>query len=224
MTSKGLAILGISVGEAPGAALLVDGRIVAAAQERPGGFPVAAVRQCLHQAGINAVDLDFIALDTVPRTAFNAALQASASRGFRMYLNTLQLWMTSGLHLRRHVIAALGGRYRGPIAYIDRREALAAAADYQCAGDAAAALLLWHKVLGYPPLRIGVNSADGHNLQPTRASDYFHDSFRGGSPGTWARLLVMCANGIARLRGLTRPTAERRAAGEEIPDEIYTLW
>ena len=213
MTSKGLAILGISVGETPGAALLVGGRIVAAAQERPGSFPVAAVRQCLHQAGINAVDLDFIALDTVPRAAFNTALKASASRGVRMYLQTLRSWMTSGLHLRRHVIAALGGRYRGPIAFIDRREALAAAADYQCSSDAAAALLLWHGVLGYPPLRIGAR----------RASDYFNDSF-GASPSAAARILASCANGFARLRGLTSATAQRRGAGDEIPDEIYTLW
>ena len=223
MTSKGLAILGISVGEAPGAALLVGGRIVAAAQERPGGFPAAAVRRCMHQAGISPVELDFVALDTVPRAAFNDALMESRSLGFRRYLDTLWRWMTSGLHLRRQVIAGLGGRYRGPIAFIDRREAHAAAADYQCAVDAGAALLLWHRVLAYPPLRIGVNSSDANSLQPRRASEYFNDSFR-GSPSAAARILATCANGIARLRRLTRATAERRATGEEIPDEIYTLW
>src|SRR5688572_4097056 len=132
MTSKGLAILGISVGEAPGAALLVGGRIVAAAQQRPGGFPVAAVRQCMHQAGISPVELDFVALDTVPRAAFNDALMEGRSLGFRTYLDTLWRGMTSSLHLRRQVIAGVGGRYRGPIAFIDRREAQAAAADYQC--------------------------------------------------------------------------------------------
>ena len=150
MTSKGLAILGISLGEGPGAALLVDGSVVAAAQQEAGGFPLAAVGYCMRHAGIGLVDLDFVALDTVPRAAFNSALMASRTLGFRTYLETLQPWITSGLAVRRRVLAALGGGYRGPIAFIDRRQALAAAADHQSTVAAGAALVVWHQVLAYP--------------------------------------------------------------------------
>lgn len=153
MTSKGLAVLGVSVGDRPGAALLLGGRLVAASdEEQAAGFPVAAVRHCLQQAGIGPAELDFVALDTAPRAAFHAALIASRAGGFAAYLEALQPWMASGLHLRRQVVAALGGGYRGPIALIDRTEALAAASSYRSAADEAAARVIWHGVLAYPRL------------------------------------------------------------------------
>ncbi len=62
-------ILGIQEAHDASAALMIDGRIVAAAQEErftglkgDYGFPRQAVRACLEQAGIGAADIDHIAL------------------------------------------------------------------------------------------------------------------------------------------------------------------
>lgn len=265
MTSEGVAILGIAVSAPRGAALLIGGRVVAAVQEAdPSRFPLAAVRQCLQRSGTRPADLDFVALDTMPRAAFHRALIASRNAGFRRYRQQLQRWLDFDLHARRYVIAALGGRYRGPIAFVDSRIAANAAVEFHCASDEAAARVLWHRVLGHPgttapiedppqvqrtvhstpddepgipapvrwltaaaltvayPLMLWRGTPSATN-QSHRAGDYFVDAFGVTSPAPAARFLVACGNGAARLRGLTRASG-RRAAGSEIPDEIYTLW
>ena len=68
------AILGISAFyHDSAAALIVDGRIVAAAQEErftrkkhDPGFPLHAAQYCLQQAGLTAADLDYIAFYEKP--------------------------------------------------------------------------------------------------------------------------------------------------------------
>ncbi len=82
-------ILGINDGHGAGAALLVDGKLVAAVSEdRPtrqttrSGFPFLSIQQCLAIGGITAKDVDHFALSTlalppkyfkVPRETFSIA-------------------------------------------------------------------------------------------------------------------------------------------------------
>ena len=87
------AILGISAFyHDSAAALVVDGRIVAAAQEerfypdqaRP-GLPGQAVAYCLREAGLTAGELDYVAFYDKPLTKFERLLEtylAYAPAGF----------------------------------------------------------------------------------------------------------------------------------------------
>lgn len=149
MTSKGLAVIGIAV-DASEAAVLVAGRVVAAAREDradgepPAAPPIAAVRHCLRQAGIAPTDLDWIALDTNPRAAFLDLLADRRLRGFGRYLDALRPWMMRRLHLRREV-AAVFGRVAGAVAFIPRAEALAASAFFQSSFDEAAIVTVHEK-------------------------------------------------------------------------------
>ena len=101
------------------AALLVDGRVVAAAQEerfsrRKGDarFPEAAVRFCLEHAGARLADLDLVAFYDKPFLKFERLLEtylAFAPRGFASFRLALPLWLREKLFqkslLRRHLAA-----------------------------------------------------------------------------------------------------------------------
>ena len=77
------AILGISAFyHDSAAALVVDGRIVAAAQEErftrkkhDPDFPANAVDYCLREAGITAADLDYVGFYDKPLTKFERLLE-----------------------------------------------------------------------------------------------------------------------------------------------------
>ena len=81
------------------AALIVDGRIVAAAQEErftrkkhDSGFPVNAIRFCLEFAGMRPADLDQVAFYDKPFLKFERLLEtylAFAPRGFTSFRQAL---------------------------------------------------------------------------------------------------------------------------------------
>ncbi len=90
-------ILGISAYYHDSAAALVeDGRLVAAAQEErftrkkhDSGFPSKAVDYCLREAGITGKDLDLVGFYEKPLLKFERLLEtyvASAPRGLKSYL------------------------------------------------------------------------------------------------------------------------------------------
>src|SRR6516164_7967558 len=106
------AILGISAFyHDSAAALVVDGDIVAAAQEErfsrkkhDRGFPAQAVDYCLKEAGLQAEDLSYIAFYDTPLTKFDRLLEnylAFAPKGFRSFRLAMPLWLKDKLHLRR---------------------------------------------------------------------------------------------------------------------------
>src|SRR6266536_3435624 len=106
------AILGISAFyHDSAAALLIDGRIVAAAQEErftrrkhDAGFPGHAVRYCLDQAGVRAEDLTYVAFYEKPLVKFERLLEtylAFAPQGFPSFLKAMPLWLREKLHLQR---------------------------------------------------------------------------------------------------------------------------
>ena len=90
------AILGISAFyHDSAAALVLDGQIVAAAQEErftrikhDPAFPAGAIEFCLRQAGLSPDDLDYVAFYDKPLTKFERLLEtylAYAPAGFRSF-------------------------------------------------------------------------------------------------------------------------------------------
>ena len=81
------AILGLSAFyHDSAAALVVDGRIVAAAQEErftrkkhDPGFPSRAIAYCLEEAGLTSEDLDFVAFYDKPLSKFDRLIETYLS-------------------------------------------------------------------------------------------------------------------------------------------------
>jgi carbamoyltransferase len=98
------AILGVSAYyHDSAAALVVDGKIVAAAQEErfsrkkhDEGFPAQAVAFCLERGGLEPRQLDYVAFYDKPLLKFDRLLEtylAYAPRGFRSFREALPVWI-----------------------------------------------------------------------------------------------------------------------------------
>src|SRR5512140_953292 len=118
------AILGISAFYHDYAAtLVVDGKIVAAAQEerftrRKGdaGFPVNAVRYCLEEAGLTPSQLDYVGFYEKPFRKFERLIEtylAYAPQGLVSFLRAMPIWLKQKLHHPREIDRGLGGGYAG---------------------------------------------------------------------------------------------------------------
>src|SRR6187401_1324638 len=89
------------------AALVVDGKVVAAAQEErftrrkhDPGFPAHAVRYCLEAAGIKADELDHVVFYEKPFLKFERLLEtylAFAPRGFQSFRMAMPVWLKEKL-------------------------------------------------------------------------------------------------------------------------------
>ena len=101
-------ILGISAYYHDAAAcLVVDGEIIAAAQEErftrkkhDAAFPVQAIEYCLNAGGIVAADLDHVVFYDKPFLKFERLLEtylAFAPRGFKSFLTSLPVWLKDKL-------------------------------------------------------------------------------------------------------------------------------
>src|SRR6188474_1802474 len=106
------AILGISAFyHDSAAALVVDGNIIAAAQEErftrkkhDAGFPKNAVAYCLQEAGLTPDQLDFIAFYDKPMLKFERLLEtylAFAPSGIRSFVMATPVWLREKLMMRR---------------------------------------------------------------------------------------------------------------------------
>ncbi|SNR85885.1 carbamoyltransferase [Humidesulfovibrio mexicanus] len=106
------AILGISAYYHDSAAvLLVDGRIVAAAQEErftrkkhDPAFPHNAAKYCLAEGGVGIADLEAVAFYDKPYLKFERLLEtyhAFAPRGLRSFLTAMPVWIREKLFMRR---------------------------------------------------------------------------------------------------------------------------
>jgi len=103
-----LRILGVSAFYHDSAAALIeDGRIVAAAQEErftrkkhDAGFPEHAIRSCLTQAGADMSDVDFVAFYDKPFLKFERLLEtyiSFAPRGFSSFKKAIPVWLKEKL-------------------------------------------------------------------------------------------------------------------------------
>jgi carbamoyltransferase len=93
------------------AALVVDGRIIAAAQEErftrrkhDPAFPTSAIRYCLSQAGLTAGDIDHVVFYEKPFIKFERLLEtylALAPRGYNSFRLAIPLWLKEKLFQKR---------------------------------------------------------------------------------------------------------------------------
>src|SRR5262249_28893569 len=122
------AILGISAFyHDSAAALVVDGEIVAAAQEErftrikhDYGFPSHAIASCLQEGGLTPADLDYVAFYDKPLTKFDRLLEtyfSFAPAGFRSFSMAMPLWLKDKLHMRRTLREGLGGPSRAKFVF-----------------------------------------------------------------------------------------------------------
>ena len=153
VSRKSTAILGISAYyHDSAAALVVDGEIVAAAQEErftrikhDHAFPSNAIAYCLREAGLQPGDLDYVGFYDKPFLKFERILEtylAFAPAGFRSFLKAMPLWMRQKLHLPREIRRELEGEYRRRIVFTDHHESHAASAFFPSPFDEAAILTL----------------------------------------------------------------------------------
>lgn len=147
------AILGISAFyHDSAAALVVDGEIVAAAQEErftrkkhDFNFPQHAVDYCLREARLDPQDLSYVGFYDKPLTKFERLLEtylAFVPAGYRSFRQALPLWLKQKLHLPREIGKGLGGRYSGRYVFTDHHESHAASAFFPSPFDEAAILTL----------------------------------------------------------------------------------
>src|SRR5712675_1407613 len=148
-----LSILGISAFyHDSAAALLVDGDIVAAAQEErftrikhDYNFPKQAVSYCLREAGLAAEQLDYVVFYDKPLLKFDRLLEtylAFAPSGLRSFMMAMPLWLNTKLHLPREIRKALDGRYQKRIAFTGHHESHAASAFFPSPYEEAAILTI----------------------------------------------------------------------------------
>lgn len=145
------AILGISAFyHDSAAAIVVDGQIVAAAQEErftrkkhDPDFPTQAIRYCLEEAGISAADLDYVGFYDKPWLKFERLLEtylSYAPAGFRSFFAAIPIWVKQKLHLRRELDRGLGHAYRRSYVFTEHHESHAASAFFPSPFEEAAIL------------------------------------------------------------------------------------
>jgi carbamoyltransferase len=142
---KRLKILGISAFyHDAAAALLVDGEIVAAAQEERFSrikhdprFPIEAIRYCLSEAKLKLDDIDHVIFFEKPFLKFERLLEtyaAFAPRGIRSFLKAMPIWIKEKLFQKRQLERALakvdGSPPRLPILFGEHHLSHAASAFY----------------------------------------------------------------------------------------------
>jgi carbamoyltransferase len=165
-------ILGISAFYHDSAAALVqDGVIVAAASEerftrRKGdaAFPARAVEYCLREAGLSAVQVDYVGFYDKPLLKFERILEtylSVAPRGFGQFLKAGPLWIKEKLYQDRELRMALGD-WDGTLLYAEHHESHAASAFYPSPFEEAAILTI-DGVGEWATASIGVGR--GHDLR-----------------------------------------------------------
>ncbi len=134
------------------AALVIDGRIVAAAQEErftrikhDKDFPRHALEYVLAEGGITPADLDYVGFYEKPLLKFDRLLEtylAYAPSGFRSFFEALPVWLHEKLYLPRRIRKGLGGKYRRGIVFPEHHESHAASAFFPSPFEEAAILTL----------------------------------------------------------------------------------
>lgn len=130
------------------AALVIDGKIIAAAQEERFSrikhdheFPQQAIEYCLKEGGITADQLDAVVFYDKPFLKFERLMEtyiAFAPRGFRSFMMALPLWLSQKLFLPREIDKGLDDLYDGPIYFTPHHASHAASAFFPSNFDEAA--------------------------------------------------------------------------------------
>ena len=145
------AILGISAFyHDSAAALVVDGEIVAAAQEErftrkkhDADFPIQAIEYCLAEAKLNPEQLDYVGFYDKPFLKFERLLEtylAFAPRGFLSFIKSIPVWLKQKLYLPREISKGLNKAYKKRYVFTEHHESHAASAFFPSPFDEAAVL------------------------------------------------------------------------------------
>ena len=139
------------------AALVIDGRITAAAQEErftrtkhDPGFPLHSIRYCLDQAGINAGDLDHVVFYEKPFIKFERLLEtylAFAPSGYSSFRLSIPLWLKEKLFQKRLLRQSLAEidpdiDWEARLLFTDHHQSHAASAFFPSPFEQAAVLTL----------------------------------------------------------------------------------
>ncbi|MFV2069925.1 MAG: carbamoyltransferase [Pirellulales bacterium] len=134
------------------AALLVDGQIVAAAQEErftrkkhDHDFPTQAIAYCLDAAGFTPERIDYVGFYDKPLLKFERLLEtylAYSPAGFASFVRAMPLWLKKKLHLPREMRKGLQGAYRKRFVFTEHHESHAASAFFPSPFQQAAILTL----------------------------------------------------------------------------------
>lgn len=146
-------ILGISAFYHDSAAtLVIDGRIIAAAQEErftrkkhDQNFPINAIDYCLEAAGLAPQNLDYVGFYDKPLLKFDRLLEtylAYAPRGFRSFAQAMPVWLKQKLHLPREMCRGLRGQYKRRYVFAEHHESHAASAFFPSPFEQAAIITL----------------------------------------------------------------------------------
>ena len=145
-------VLGISAYYHDSAAcLVVDGRIVAAAQEErftrkkhDAAFPTQAVAYCLREAGLTPAQLNYVAFYEKPLVKFERLLETYSSlapRGWRSYLMAMPTWLGEKLWMSDDIADHLEG-FEEQILFGEHHESHAASAFYPSPFEQAAVVTM----------------------------------------------------------------------------------
>ncbi len=140
------------------AALLGDGKIIAAAQEErfsrkkhDPGFPLHAINYCLKEAQISLTELDSVVFYDKPLVKFERLLETYLSyspKGLRSFIAAMPVWMKEKLYLKttlKRELAKLGGckvNELPKLLFTEHHQAHAASAFYPSPYQKAAVLCL----------------------------------------------------------------------------------
>jgi carbamoyltransferase len=168
------------------AALLEDGRIVAAAQEErftrkkhDSGFPEHAAAYCLGAAGVGLDEVDYIAFYDKPFLKFERLLEtylAFAPRGFTSFRMAMPVWLKEKLFQKRLLaekLKELGGE-RDPterLLFAEHHQSHAASAFFPSPFDEAAVLTI-DGVGEWATTSVGVGR--GHELKMLKELHFPH--------------------------------------------------
>ena len=147
------AILGISAFyHDSAAALVVDGKLVAAAQEErftrrkhDDGFPQHAVDYCLAEAGLKPSQLDYVGFYDKPLRKFERLLETYLSYapfGYRSFRKAMPVWLRQKLYMPRELRSGLRGQYTGRFVFTEHHESHAASAFFPSPFEEAAILTM----------------------------------------------------------------------------------
>jgi carbamoyltransferase len=176
------AILGISAFyHDSAAALVVDGEVVAAAQEErftreknDPGFPTRAIASCLREAGLTPAQLDYVAFYDKPYLKFGRLLEtylSYAPSGLASFRLALPLWLKQKLHMPRIIREGLGGEAKAPLVFLDHHQSHAASAFFPSPFPEAAILTL-DGVGEWSTTTLGAGS--GNKIELTRQIRFPH--------------------------------------------------
>jgi carbamoyltransferase len=147
------AILGISAFyHDSAAALVVDGEIIAAAQEErfsrekyDARFPREAIAYCLREAGLTAANLDYVAFYDKPFVKFERLVEtylSYAPQGLKSFSTAMPVWLKKKLFMQRAIREGLGPSLRASLVFLDHHESHAASAFFPSPFEEAAILTL----------------------------------------------------------------------------------